>query len=286
MRAFQLRHLLSSPRRRWQILLFGLILVILHLASSMLYKSQGAKVEKSDDQDILDILNLVESKTVSYNEVPDGLSAIGDDEVDTNEEAEGTNSDTSTTDNSNSDVVNKAFSFLDNPWYHEHDHDNAGDPLDLSPEDFDEDYVDQCKFRHMKNVTVFSRAEFIHEYLNFRKCQHANGESSSGPLDDWVKSKVKATAGSRGEMVIKTTFQFTFDNANFKCNGARLVILAFSKSIKERDIVRATWNKVIAQNATASQSAQLVFVVGKSLDEVSDSHSGDILQTHIGQVRH
>ena len=266
MRAFQLRHLLSSPRRRWQLLLLGLTLLVLHLATSMLYtshKTTGIQFGKSGNKELLDILHLVEAKTVSYNEVLDHEVLEGSFTQDT--------SPTSTTNHAD-EVVNKAFSFLDNPWYNEHDHGNTDDPLDLSPEDFELDDVDQCPFRQLKNVTLFSRAEFVHDYLNFRKCQQGQHHTLS-PLDHWVRSHVKATAGSRGEMVIKTTFQFR--DAHIQCHEAKLLIVAFSQSIKERDVIRATWS----QNTT--KRAQLVFMVGQSTEEASDRHSSDMLQTQI-----
>ena len=61
------------------------------------------------------------------------------------------------------------FPQLDNPWFSGHNHENKADPLDLNwPDDYDNHTVNSCSYREFKNVTVFSHAEFIHDYINFR----------------------------------------------------------------------------------------------------------------------
>ena len=93
------------------------------------------------------------------------------------------------------------FPQLDNPWFSGHNHENKADPLDLNwPEDYDNHTVNSCSYREFKNVTVFSHAEFIHDYINFRHCI---GRSQ---LDDWIKSNLIAETGK----VFRSDYNFLF----------------------------------------------------------------------------
>ena len=262
------RQLLSSPRRRWQILLFCLTLLLLHLMTSMLYKSSSEmasidqnKLENKREEEILHWASSMD-KTVSYNEVPPE-SLINDEVI----------NEPSTT------TKEEVFPILDNPWFSQHDHGHNGaanDPLGLSSEDFDLQWVGSCHFRAFKNVTVFSQAEFIHEYLNFRKCsrQSEGDKSDSSSLDQWVKSHLKASTGSRGEMVIKTSFNYlsTPDLEESKQPDYQMIIMAFSQSAKERDTIRTTWG------ANLTNSNQLFFVVDQDCQDID---KGDILQSDV-----
>ena len=85
---------------------------------------------------------------------------------------------------------NVPFLGVDNPWFGSHEHGNNSDPLGLEwPADYDNHTVNSCSYREFKNLTVFSHAEFIHDYLDFRHCI---GKTS---LDDWVKSNLIAETG-------------------------------------------------------------------------------------------
>ena len=278
------RQLLSSPRRRWQILLCCLTLLLLHLITSMLYKSASISIsemgigqnnlgKREKETEVLEILHwasLDSAKTVSYNEVPpDSLINYEVHEIDDYSKP--------TTTEEEDVEQGVTFPILDNPWYSEHDHGHAGDndPLGLTPEDFDLQWVGSCQFRAFKNVTVFSHAEFIHEYLNFRKCSRQSQDKSRSSLDQWVKSHLKASTGSRGEMVIKTSFNYPnkpeLDNEDYQ--EAPMIIMAFSQSVKERDIIRSTWGKNL------TNSNKLLFVVGQ--DHCEDIDNGDILQSDV-----
>ena len=66
--------------------------------------------------------------------------------------------------------------------------------LELNPEDFQYETIDKCKFRTFNNVSIFSRAEFIHEYIDFRHCYIRN-HPEAGQLDRWVRHNVKSSMG-------------------------------------------------------------------------------------------
>ena len=196
----------------------------------------------------------IDAKTVSYNEVPPD-SVINEDLLSASDEESSTNG-----------AQEVTFPILDNPWFSEHDHDQS-DPLGLSPEDFEIQWVESCQFRAFKNVTIFSHAEFIHEYLNFKKCVNQDND-----LDHWVRSHLKASTGRRGEMVIKTSFLYQIEPKIQDCNEDSLIIFAFSKSLKEREIVRETWGKNL------THSNRLLFLVD---DESISDYQGDILQSDV-----
>lgn len=172
------------------------------------------------------------------------------------------------------DKENVPFLGVDNPWFGSHEHGNNSDPLGLEwPADYDNHTVNSCSYREFKNLTVFSHAEFIHDYLDFRHCI---GKTS---LDDWVKSNLIAETGSMGQMLIRTNIEFSrhpdTDPNGVNCNDekVKVIIVSISQSRQEREIIRSTW----AKNLT--QSVKLVFITSRN----SDSHEveKDVIETNI-----
>ena len=74
-------------------------------------------------------------------------------------------------------------------------------------------------------------------------------------------------------MVIKTSFHYQIEPKIQDCNEDSLIIFAFSKSLKEREIVRETWGKNL------THSNRLLFLVGD--ESISDFQHGDILQSDV-----
>ena len=60
-----------------------------------------------------------------------------------------------------------------NPWLSKHHHKSEDEELlEVPSEDFDIKEVTDtgCKIRLFKNATMYSSSEFIHEYINYKKC--------------------------------------------------------------------------------------------------------------------
>ena len=155
----------TSSRRRLQLLILCFTILTLNLLTSLVFKPNHTSPHSLNDikNNIVNTLKLedTETKTVSYNEILPDINEINENHDEINEiitEA--------TSENINDEI--RTFPPIENPWFSGHDHDSGSDPLDLKPEDFEYAEIDQCKIRTFNNVTVFSRAEFIHEYIDFR----------------------------------------------------------------------------------------------------------------------
>ena len=60
-----------------------------------------------------------------------------------------------------------------NPWLSKHSHKSEDEELlEIPSEDFDIKSVTDtgCTIRSFKNATMYSSSEFIHEYINYKKC--------------------------------------------------------------------------------------------------------------------
>ena len=255
---FPLTKHFSSPRRRWQILVLCIVLIVINLTSSMVYQNHSksnapvnTKQVKSDFLAVPDLQSLVEPKTVSYHEIPpeiaeNNLSNNNEDEVET---------ETSTITSADEKLPE-----IVNPWFDLGS--NKTDPLEISQDDFENASLNSCDYRRFKNASVYGQAEFIHEYIDFRKCILENEKSR---LDQWIRSNLKAELGVQGEMVITTKFKITENNMARKCQPdeeIRLLITCFSKSPLERDNIRRTWGKTLPSHV------KLIFI----------THSGDYSQ--------
>lgn len=295
------RGLLSSPKRKWQLLSLFILFVLMNLMSTLVYKSsfpvnnkKQSPITTSNEQlgNNLHFPDSSQQQTVSYNEIlPEGLYESQSPSLPKLEEVviedyfeEETSSSSKVP---NIDIL-QTFPVLDNPWF-SHDHDESSgvqkDPLGLSPEDFEyESISENCKIRSFKNISVFSQAEFIHEYIDFRQC-YIKDNPKAGVLDQWIKSNLKASTGSMGQMVIQSKFKLTQDLPGI-CEDFNpiLLVVAFSNSKAERDNVRATWGQTILR----SHKHLLVFLLGKQqtierdLDLSSEIEEyKDILQSDI-----
>jgi len=215
-----------------------------------------------------------ESKTVSYNEIiPD---AILNEDINVVTEKNYIEKDYS---NENYGTFPSAV--VDNPWFSDHIHQNGDDPLELNPEDFQYETIEKCKFRTFNNVSIFSRAEFIHEYIDFRHCYIRN-HPEAGQLDRWVRHNVKSSMGYHGEIIITTQFEFELSPPDV-CTSSynpTLLIVVFSKTAEERSNIRQTWAKVLPDKV------KVIFVLGEQEDNNENllqefQTYGDILQTEV-----
>ena len=60
-----------------------------------------------------------------------------------------------------------------NPWLSKHNHKSEDEELlEVPSEDFEIKQVSDtgCTIRSFKNATMYSSSEFIHEYINYKKC--------------------------------------------------------------------------------------------------------------------
>ena len=156
----------------------------------------------------------------------------------------------------------------------------------MKPEDFEFKKINQCQIRTFNNVTVFSRPEFIHEYLEYRHC-FIKHNPNAGHLDSWIKNHLKASTGWRGNIVIDSKFKFQ-SVPSIPCPSGlspKLIILSFSNSAQERFNARETWAK------TLSDKVKVIFVLGK--DDNSDNvileeakNHNDIMITNVNAGKH
>ena len=158
--------------------------------------------------------------------------------------------------------------------------------MDLKPEDFEFKQINQCQIRNFNNVTVFSRPEFIHEYLEYRQC-FIKHDPNAGHLDSWIKNHLKASTGWRGNIVINSKFEFQTVPFISCSSGSspQLIILSFSKSAQDRFNARETWAK------TLSDKVKVIFVLGhvensdKTILEEAKNHN-DIMITNVKTGKH
>lgn len=249
---------LSSPRRRWQILLICLILIIINLTSSMVYHQQT----KPSAGDSTKRPVIVEPKTVSYHEIPPEIIDSGQDDAYIS---------TTTTRSSSTTKKSTTFPEVYNPWFSDHVHGNNDDQLNLIyGQDYENATINSCSYRVFKNNTVFSHAEFIHDYIAYKNCVNRNKLSN---LDLWTKSVLKAETGPMGNILIESKLNFR-QRLSEPCDHSDLsvVIVVLSRSKTQRDNIRATWGK------TLPSSVKVFFLVPK-LDQIEGE--SEIIQTDI-----
>ncbi len=281
-----------SPRRRKQILMLCAGAVILNVGTFLYSNSYnknrpGSSIKEQQNNLIaFDIFGGQSESTVSYNEIPPG-SLVQDSKVPKSKSSIRTRGPTvpplapGPMDNK----VAPTFPELDNPWFsHEHDGQHNSDPLGLGPDDYVNRTVESCSFRTFKNATVFSQSEFIHEYVDYKRCNLLE-HPEYGSLDHWIRSHLAANTGTSGQMIIKSRFQYEQDLSYLSSDESpRMLVLAISRSKEERDNIRATWGQLVL---ASKGKYQLLFFIGHSLLEDQDEFAieveehNDIVRTDI-----
>ena len=284
----------SSPRRRWQIFLACLVLIVINLTSSMVYQNYSKPTSRqniskppnvfkslSQESKAPELPSLIEPKTISYHEIPPEILET----VEEKDEPE------TETENSSNVLTAEMLPEIVNPWFQLSE--NKDDRLDLSQDEYENATLNSCSYRTFKNNTVYGHADFVHDYIKFKKCI---GRAKLSPLDKWIHSNVKAELGNKGEMVITTKFKTRQNNVE-SCSAdqeIKLLIMAVSNSKHERDNIRKTWAKVLpnhvklvflthASGNTEEYEEKLVQTIVDPEDEYHDFKQMVILLSWVDQ---
>lgn len=97
-----------------------------------------------------------------------------------------------------------------NPWLPRASKD-AEDPL--SSEKYSSQKVGGCDFRQFSNHSVYSKVDFVHEYLAYQKCMRSQpaAKATEDPLVDaenWTQNRISAETGPKGELRLRTGVEF------------------------------------------------------------------------------
>lgn len=205
---------------------------------------------------------LVHPKDKSGGNIFDRIRQVDDDEDRGDDEDE---------ENDEADISVAMAPVQQNPWIDSQE--AAADIFDQVP--FLKEQVGSCSIRQFHNGSVFSRPEFVSEYLGFTKCMGRQVES-------WVKDKISASVGARSELILKTEFDFKYLPSSCSPDSPPKMVYAVFSSCQNsriRSKIRQTWAR---SDRLESQNHKLVFVLG--VDDTIDiteevKEHQDILQT-------